>query len=428
LTYHIISLGCFKNQADSETANSYLVSYGFLPVDSPEEADIIIINTCGFIEDAKKESISVILDASDITQGDGYSSNKKLVVAGCLSQRYMCDLKKDIPEVDFFYGVIDGDFVPAMCEALSLKYLGGSAPKLLRVPLIASPYEYIKIAEGCSNNCSYCAIPLIRGKHVSYPPEQILTDVRQAIERGAMELIIIAQDTAVYNYGSDNIVTLLRKISAIAENRWIRLLYLHPDHVTDQLLELFNELPNLVPYIEIPFQHVASGIVSSMNRKGSVETYTELLNKIRRIDPRIAIRSTFIAGYPGETDEQFEELLSFVRESNIDRGGVFIYSPEENTPAAELDNIPYELKVERYNQLSEELESGFLTALERRIGETVPVLVEEQTGEESWIGRSWYDAPEVDGVFFLTGKGKLLNSIVRASVTECINFDLVGKI
>ena len=428
MTYHIISLGCFKNQADSETANSNLVSYGFVPVDSPEEADIIIVNTCGFIEDAKKESISEIFDASEITGNDGSNKNKRLVVAGCLSQRYMRELEKDIPEVDFFYGVIDSGFVPAMCDALSLQHTAGSAPELLRVPLIASPYEYIKIAEGCSNNCSYCAIPLIRGKHISYSPERILLDVRQAIKRGAMELVIIAQDTAVYNYGPDNIVTLLRKISSIAGNRWIRLLYLHPDHVTDPLLELFNELPNLVPYIEIPFQHVNSGILSSMNRKGSIGIYNNLLSKIRKIDPLIAIRSTFIVGYPGETDEQFEELLSFVRESNIDRGGVFIYSPEENTPAAELDDIPYELKVERYNRLSEELESGFLTALERRIGETVPVLVEEQIAEDSWIGRSWYDAPEVDGVFFLTGKGKLLNSIVRASVTECINFDLVGKI
>lgn len=430
ISFNLISLGCFKNQTDSERANGMLIRAGFTPTDSPDEADIIIINTCGFIEDAKSESIETILDAADICGGHESEvfGEGKLVVAGCLSKRYMDDLKSDMTEIDLVYGLIDDNFVKTICETFDIDYEDSDDES--RILLVPSPYEYIKISDGCSNNCSYCAIPLIRGGHSSYPVDSVLADAALALRRGAKELVLIAQDITQYNSEGGDLIALVKRIASLESGHefWVRLLYCHPDHVTDGLIDLIATEPKVVPYLELPFQHANKELLASMNRKGSGTEYLELIRKMRAKVPDIALRSTFIVGYPGETDEQFKELCAFAKEAELDRGGVFIYSQEEGTKAASLEDLPHELKVERYNTLSAIVEEGMLNRLSSRVGKKVRVLVEEESEGGLWIGRSEYDAPEVDGVFFLTGQGLQLNTIVEATVTEQVDFDLAGSL
>ena len=431
ISFYIISLGCSKNLVDSEFLQGTLESAGFQPAGEAEEADLLIINTCGFIQDAKKESIDVIFDALGLKgeSGEGPDGNGPLVVvAGCLSQRYMDELSSEIPEIDFVYGLVDEGFLPAMAEKLGIQVEDALPGE--KVPLAGDiPYRYIKIAEGCSNNCSYCAIPLIRGPHVSYSPEQVLHDSRLALDAGALELNVIAQDITSYRYGSTGLKELVDEISLLSEREfWIRLLYCHPDHVDDATFSLLAENKKVVPYIDIPMQHVSGDILRSMGRTGDSAEYEKLVAGLRRNVPDIRIRSTFMVGYPGETGKDFEELMQFIKTVQIDRVGCFMYSPEEDTAAALLgDSVPGKKKKQRFNRLMNAQKKISLQKNRAMTGKTVTVLVEEQVDEQNWLGRSQYDAPEVDGIFFLTGDKVTVHSFVEAIVTDALEYDLAGE-
>ncbi len=437
LSFYIISLGCSKNLVDSEYLNGALVSAGFHPAESGEDADIIIVNTCGFIEDAKKESIDVIFDVlsrtADVSGGTkvpaarGASGfTKKSVALGCLVSRYAGEIKKEIPEIDFLYGLVDEGFVPALCRALDIS--PGRRIGFERRPLDAgAPFSYIKIADGCSNRCSYCAIPLIRGPQRSFAPEAIIADAERAVRAGARELIIVAQDIASYCHRTVDLPELVNGISRIEGVEWIRLMYCHPDHISDSLIELLRRNDRVVKYLDIPFQHASGRILRSMNRKGDRASYTALVEKLRDRVPGIHIRSTFLVGFPGETEEDFHELAGFLKDVRLERVGCFAYSPEENTPAASLgDALPARTKRKRYNAvmtLQKKISTGRLREM---VGSTVRVLVEEKVDADTWAGRTEFDAPEVDGIFYLTAHNVSVNTIVNALITDAVEYDLVG--
>jgi ribosomal protein S12 methylthiotransferase len=435
LSFYLISLGCSKNLVDSEKINGQMISAGFNPAESSESSDIIIINTCGFIRDAKEESIDVILDAVSLKDASGSfvspkraddgPFHKKVVVTGCLSGRYFTEIKNDIPEIDFLYGIADDNFVKEMCRSFKIKT---GHIRLAREKLLNNyPYSYIKISDGCSNNCSYCAIPLIRGPHVSFPPESILKDAACEVERGALELNIIAQDIAVYKYGKVNLPALINEISRLDKLEWIRLLYCHPDHITEDIIRLIAENEKVVPYIDIPFQHVNSSILKSMGRKGGSDIYMNLISKLREQIPGLTIRSTFMVGYPGEGREEFMELISFITEARLDRVGAFTYSPEENTASYELpDNVSEDEKKDRLDELMSLQMDISKNLLKKKKGRIINVLVEEKISEKTYLGRTESDAPEVDGVFYLTSGMNRVNTIVKAKVTGSDDYDLKG--
>lgn len=435
ISFYIISLGCSKNLVDSERINGEMLSAGYRPADSAEEAGIIIINTCGFIRPAKEESIEVILDAVSLKEEHGDTVNlleeekfgRKVVVTGCLSKRYFNDLSSDMPEVDFFYGIPDNDFIPKLSESFHVRI---NNPRHERRRLYTGPSSsYIKISDGCSNNCSYCAIPLIRGPHSPFAPEFILKEAEAAASDGALELNIIAQDIAAYRWGDVKLPGLVNEISKIAGLKWIRLLYCHPDHITEDIITLIAENEKVVPYIDIPFQHVNSDILHSMGRMGSPARYLELIARLREKVPGISIRSTFMLGYPGEKERHFQELLSFIKKARLDKVGCFTYSPEEDTKASFLrDSLSPKEKERRMSELMAvqmEISSEKLGAF---IGTDVEVLVEERIDDKTYVGRTKYDAPEVDGVFYLTSDINRVNNIVMARVTDSVEYDLIGEI
>jgi ribosomal protein S12 methylthiotransferase len=429
ISFYIISLGCAKNLVDSERVNGEMRALGFRAAQSSEDADILIVNTCGFIEDAKKESIEVILDAVGIKDDAPSGFGRKLVAAGCLSQRYRREVAAEIPEIDFVYGIIDDGFVPGLCAAFGIAPEPGTGfARVRKRPLVEGlPYRYIKIAEGCSNGCSYCAIPLIRGPMVSFPPERVLEDAEAAAGDGAKELIIIAQDIASYRHGATDLADLVRRVSEVRGVEWVRLMYCHPDHIDGRIIDLLRNNDRVVKYIDIPFQHASRSILSSMGRKGDAASYLALVEELRARVPDIRIRSTFMVGYPGETDGDFRELLKFAQQAVLDRLGAFVYSPEEGTRAAELDGRVAPATARRRHARLMKLQQGIsATRMEGLIGRTVRVLVEERIDDCTWAGRTEYDAPEVDGIFFLTGGNVSINSIVKARVTDSTEYDASG--
>ncbi|MCL1912153.1 MAG: 30S ribosomal protein S12 methylthiotransferase RimO [Leptospirales bacterium] len=429
LSFYIIALGCSKNLVDSEKLKGRLLNASFNAAVSSEEADIVIITTCGFITHAKEESIEVIFDAIK-QRGEkktiaGFAP--KLAVAGCLTKRYMDDIKKDIPEIDFVYGIADELFPEKMAEVFGIAL--DSPPLEEQVALTGFlPYRYIKISEGCSNNCSYCAIPLIRGAAKAYSPEQILDDARKALNDGVLELILVAQDTTAYEYGAVKIPDILESVAALPGARWVRLLYCHPDHISDELINCISRNQNIVRYLDIPFQHACAAVLSSMGRRGNGAAYLELVRKIRELIPGARIRSTFMVGYPGESAADFEELIHFLREARLDRVGAFIYSQEEGTPAAAFEKrVSQNIAKKRYARLMETQRQISYEKLSAMIGKIVSVIVEERIDETTYAGRSEFDAPEVDGIFYLTSEKNILNSIVEAVVTDAVEYDLIGE-
>lgn len=433
LSFYIISLGCSKNLVDSERINGEMISAGFSPAVSSEDADIIIINTCGFIKDAKEEAIEVIFDAVDLKESSARDRSplefpgKKIAALGCLTKRYFDEIKNDIPEIDFLYPIPDSFFVPKMASAFNIDI---NPVKSERVKLYTNPpYSYIKISDGCSNNCSYCAIPLIRGGHKPFSPDFIYSEAVNAVNNGALELVIIAQDIASYKWEDKNLTHIVNSISEIKGLRWIRLLYCHPDNITDEIIDLISRNEKVVPYIDIPFQHINGRILASMGRKGNYAHYMELVKKLRNRVENIVIRSTMMVGYPGETEAEFNEMIEFLTEARLDRVGCFMFSPEDDTRAFNLDDdVPAEVKQARYDavmslqrDISEEKMRSF-------IGRDLDVMVEECIDEMTCIGRTVYDAPEVDGVFYLTCGPERVNSIVRARVLDAFEYDLTGEI
>jgi len=435
----VITLGCAKNTVDSEVILGLLAKNGYAISFDPYQADIIIINTCGFIEDAKKESIDVILDAVVLKK---LNPRIKVFVTGCLSQRYYESLKKEIPEVDGFLGVENfnkiAEFIseekkdsPIWKPGKSGSFLYDHAtPRIMSTP----PYmAYSKIAEGCSHTCSFCAIPMIRGAFKSREPESIIEEARVHALKGVRELILISQDTSYWGRDLEkkyHLSKLLEKLNEIEGLEWIRLLYLHPDEIDDKLLKAMAKLEHVVHYVDIPFQHVNKRILKLMGR-GYKADFRSLIRKIRDIFSNdVAIRSTFLVGFPGETDEEFEEILDFLEDAKLDRVTAFPYSDEDSTEAYKMpDKLYPEIARQRYEILMECQSNISFAINESFIGKTMKVLVERESkenGRRAMVGRSYRDAPEVDGVVFFHGDAKV-GEFVNVKITDARDYDLVGE-
>ena len=439
-TVGMVSLGCAKNQVDGEVLMASLKNAGFLPVDDAALADIAIVNTCGFIESAKRESIEEILELAALKKE---GKIKKLVITGCLSERYQKEMHQELPEADAVLGIgANGDIAPLLTKMMEENTYVESFPDKARMPLCGdrelttpSYFAYVKIAEGCDNRCSYCAIPLIRGGYRSRTMESIEAECKGLVANGAKELVLIAQDTSRYGidlYGEYSLAKLMARLCRIDGLRWLRVLYCYPDSITDELLDTMAQEEKIVPYIDLPLQHASGPILKAMNRRGDRQSLTALMNKIRERVPGVVLRTTLITGFPGETEEDFTELAEFVKDVKFERLGCFAYSQEEGTPAAEL---PGQLDEEVKAHRAELIMDRQMEIMERQgmelIGKTLEVLVEGYDRyAECWFGRSWRDAPDVDGKIFFTtgGKRPRLGSFVQVRVEDCMDCDLTGRL
>ena len=439
-TVGMVSLGCAKNQVDGEVLMASLKNAGFLPVDDAALADIAIVNTCGFIESAKRESIEEILELAALKKE---GKIKKLVITGCLSERYQKEMHAELPEADAVLGIgANGDIAPLLTKMMEENTYVESFPDKARMPLCGdrelttpSYFAYVKIAEGCDNRCSYCAIPLIRGGYRSRTMESIEEECKGLVANGAKELVLIAQDTSRYGidlYGEYSLAKLMARLCRIDGLRWLRVLYCYPDSITDELLDTMAREEKIVPYIDLPLQHASGPILKAMNRRGDRQSLTALMNKIRERVPGVVLRTTLITGFPGETEEDFTELAEFVKDVKFQRLGCFAYSQEEGTPAAEL---PGQLDEEVKAHRAELIMDRQMEIMERQgmelIGKTLEVLVEGYDRyAECWFGRSWRDAPDVDGKIFFTtgGKRPRLGSFVQVRVEDCMDCDLTGRL
>lgn len=439
-TVGMVSLGCAKNQVDGEVLMASLKNAGFLTVDDAALADIAIVNTCGFIESAKRESIEEILELAALKKE---GKIKKLVITGCLSERYQKEMHQELPEADAVLGIgANGDIAPLLTKMMEENTYVESFPDKARMPLCGdrelttpSYFAYVKIAEGCDNRCSYCAIPLIRGGYRSRTMESIEEECKSLVANGAKELVLIAQDTSRYGidlYGEYSLAKLMARLCRIDGLRWLRVLYCYPDSITDELLDTMAREEKIVPYIDLPLQHASGPILRAMNRRGDRQSLTALMNKIRERVPGVVLRTTLITGFPGETEEDFTELAEFVKDVKFERLGCFAYSQEEGTPAAEL---PGQLDEEVKAHRAELIMDRQMEIMERQgmelIGKTLEVLVEGYDRyAECWFGRSWRDAPDVDGKIFFTtgGKRPRLGSFVQVMVEDCMDCDLTGRL
>ena len=436
----MVSLGCAKNQVDGEVLMASLGDGGFVPVDDAAMADIAIVNTCGFIESAKRESIEEILELAALKKE---GKIKKLVVTGCLGERYQQEMHKELPEVDAVIGIgANGEIAELLTKMMEKDQYVESFPEKDKMPLCGgrvlttpSYFAYVKIAEGCDNRCSYCAIPLIRGGYRSRTMESIEEECRALVADGAKELILIAQDTSRYGidlYGEYSLAKLMERLCKIDGLHWLRVLYCYPDSITDELLEVMAREEKIVPYIDLPLQHASGKILKAMNRRGDRQSLTALMKKIREKVPGVVLRTTLIAGFPGETEEDFTQLAEFVKDVKFERMGCFAYSQEEGTAAAELpDQVEDEAKERRAEILMDDQMNIMDAQGQELIGQTLEVLVEGfDRYAECWFGRSYRDAPDIDGkVFFTTGgKRPRLGSFVKVEITDCMDADLTGEL
>lgn len=422
-----VSLGCSKNLVDSERVMGLLKTNGHSITNRPEDADAIFINTCGFIDPAKKEGIDTILEMAEYKDG----KCKKLIVLGCLAQRYKKELETELPEVDRFIGVSEyARLSEILTEELGVE-IKGSYGKMERL-LTTKPYTaYLKISEGCSNRCTYCAIPLIRGNMVSYPQNDIMEEAKRLADQGVKELVLIAQDTTRYGEDLKNsgLAGLLDQLGAMPFH-WIRILYMYPNAVSDELLASMQRNPKVIPYFDIPVQHADDEMLKKMNRKGNAQNLREVARKIRSVFPNAILRTTMIVGFPGETDEQFQTLLDFTKEIGFDRLGAFTYSPEEDTAAYDMnDQIEEEIKERRLRKLMT-LQSGIAQKKgEEWISKTIEVLCESRDANSySYHGRSIHSAPDnIDGEVRFTSN-RLIRSgeFVNVRIEAAQGHDLVG--
>lgn len=425
-----ISLGCSKNLVDSEKMMGMLKENGHELVNSPVEAEAIIINTCGFITSAKEEAISTIFEMAKYKEG----KLKKLIVTGCLAQRYKEQLEAEIPELDAVVRISEYDHLH---EVLA-KELGDEGKVTFRDAerlLTSKPWTaYLKIAEGCSNHCAYCAIPLIRGDNVSVPEEQLVEEARKLAAGGVKELVLNAQDTTKYGvdlYGSRKLLELLQKLHEIEGFHWIRILYMYPDEIDDELIEGMAKLPKVLPYFDIPMQHANDEMLARMNRRGTKEEVLRLIQKIRQTFAHPTLRTTFIVGFPGESRQTMDELLQFVRDVRWDHMGAFTYSPEEDTPGYSMRPVcPEEVKAQYLDELMKLQEEIALENQQQKIGRVIEVLVEDQEGlSGKYRGRSEWDAPDsVDGMVIFTSERQIeMGSFVKVRVTQVLPHDVIGE-
>lgn len=434
----MVSLGCPKNQVDAEMMLKLLADGGFKIVCEEAEADAIIINTCGFIEAAKAEAIENILEAAEYKKDGGC---KALIVTGCLAERYKDDVTAEIPEVDVCVGIGSNgkiaDIVKNAIEGKCRNMYGEKTDLDLNAERILGGYPfstYLKIADGCDNCCTYCAIPKIRGRMRSRTIEDCVAEAEKLAKGGVKELIVVAQDTTAYGtdiYGEPKLAKLLEELCKIEELHWIRTLYTYPDKITDELLDVIAKEEKLVKYLDIPLQHIDGEILKRMNRKGDRESLSRLIDKIREKIPDITLRTTFITGFPGETCEQFTSLAEFVKEKRFDRLGCFTYSAEEDTIAATLPNqIDEQTKNDRMENIMELQMTIAAEKNEEKAGGLTEVLIE---GWDDYIkcyfGRTPADAPEVDGkIFFMSNKPLKIGDFVTVRINDCIDYDLLGEL
>ena len=426
----VVSLGCSKNTVDTEYMLGYFTAQGFEITPNPAEADVLVVNTCGFIESAKSESIEAILEMAQYKEN---GACRLLCATGCLVQRYSDELKKELPEVDIFHGVRDYEgFVREVLSCLNMNIVcPSSSPRVLTTPFYSA---YLRIADGCRNRCTYCAIPLIRGDMKSVPEEELLAEALRLAKAGVTELNVIAQDTSAYGidlYGELRLPQLLRKLCRIGGLQMIRLLYTYPDTVTDELIDTIVSEPKIANYIDIPIQHINNDILLAMNRRGTKEDIVRIFDRLRRSSDKFIIRTSLIVGFPGETEEQFDELLDFVAEYGIDRIGAFTYSPEDGTPAAEMDGqIPEDEKQRRLDELMT-LQAGISLELNKaRIGEVCEMLVEDI--EDGYLyGRTYAEAPDVDGRVRVPLRGRCdidYGDYITIRITTAEEYDMEGEI
>ena len=449
-----ISLGCSKNLIDTEVAIGLFKDNHYEIVNNPNDAEILVVNTCGFIESAKEEAINTILEMSEYKK----KKCKYLIAMGCLVQRYYDDLVKLLPEVDLFIKIdeynklwdkiedlIKRDIVEKSTTKTSKK-ISEIKPLPMptynefmeRVVTTGKNYAYLKIGEGCSNKCTYCAIPYIRGPFVSRKMEDILDEAEMLAKKGIKELIVIAQDTTKYGvdiYGESKLAELLEKISKVKGIEWIRFLYSYPEGITDKLINVVATNGKIAKYFDIPIQHISNPILKKMNRRTSKEDVTKIIEKIRKEVPDVTLRTSLIVGFPGETKENFEELLEFVKNTKFDKLGTFMYSKEEGTPAAKLpDQIHGNTKKARYNKIMEAQQEISKEILTNKIGKNYKVLVEDMSFDGKYfIGRTMQDVPEEDGLVYIKNnkdldENTILNNFVNCKIIEVSNYDLIGEI
>lgn len=434
----MVSLGCSKNQVDAEIMLALIQENGFELCADAEQCDVVIINTCGFIEDAKKESIETILE---FCQMKAEGKIKVVVVTGCLAERYQKEVALEIPEADVVLGIgCNGEIVKAIKQALAGERVVSFADKTLmplsgnRVLANAPFFAYVKLADGCNNRCAFCAIPLIRGDFRSRPMEDVLDEVKRLAAQGVKEVNVVAQDTTRYGddlYGRLVLPELLREICKIDGIRWVRILYCYPDRITDELLEVMAQEEKIVKYVDVPIQHASGEVLRAMNRKGNADTLKALLQKIRDKVPGVVLRTTMIVGFPGETEEQFEELCNFIHEVKFERLGCFTYSREEDTPAAEMaDQIDPEVMQRRAEVLMTEQLSIAEEINKTFVGKTFTVMVEDMDEESGlYYGRSYMDAPDIDTkVYFSSEEDLYPGDFVEVVIENFVEYDLVGHI
>lgn len=434
-----ISLGCDKNLVDSEVMLGLLDKKGYKIVDEESEADVIVINTCCFINDAKEESVQTILEMAEYKKEGRL---KALIVTGCLAQRYQQEILDEIPEVDAVLGTTSYDKITeAVEEALTgnghVEVTDINALPLVdekRLVTTGGHFAYLKIAEGCDKHCTYCIIPKLRGNYRSVPMERLIKEAEDLAEQGVKELILVAQETTVYGqdiYGEKSLHKLLKELCKISGIRWIRILYCYPEEIDDNLIQVIKEEPKICHYLDLPIQHASDEILKRMGRRTSKEQLVEIIGKLRSEIPDIALRTTLITGFPGESETNHEELMEFVDEMEFDRLGVFIYSPEEDTPAADMpEQIEESVKEDRQAELMELQQDIAFDKAEDMVGSEVLMMVEGKVADENvYVGRTYKDAPNVDGLIFVHTDAELITGdFAKVKVTGALEYDLIGEL
>ena len=434
-----ISLGCDKNLVDTEVMLGMLASRGYEMTNDEQEADIIVINTCCFIHDAKEESIQNILEMAEYKKN---GSAKALIVTGCMAERYRQEILDEIPEVDEVLGTTAYDrILDAVDAALAGQHEVMTAdldalplPETKRLVTTGGHFAYLKIAEGCDKHCTYCIIPKIRGNFRSVPMERLLKEAQDLAEQGVKELILVAQETTLYGkdlYGEKSLPKLLRELCKISGIRWIRILYCYPEEITDELIQVMKEEPKICHYLDLPIQHANDTILKRMGRRTSKQELINIVQKLRKEIPDICLRTTLITGFPGETQEQHEEVMEFIDTLEFDRLGAFTYSPEEDTPAATFeDQIDEEVKEDRQADIMELQQEIALDKAEDMIGREVLVMIEGKVADENaYVGRTYRDAPNVDGLIFINTDVELISGdFAKVKVTGALDYDLIGEL
>jgi ribosomal protein S12 methylthiotransferase len=456
-TYAFVSLGCPKNLVDSEKMLGHLAIDGYTLVSEPQGADFVVVNTCGFIEQSRAESKAVIQEMLDAKRR---GQTKGVIVAGCLPERLGGSLLDEMPEIDHVVGVFGRDEIAQVADRLT-----GNAPAGLvqletgisgkaaaareqrelfrpapvkamddraRMRLTPSHYSYLKISEGCDRTCTFCSIPKMRGKHVTKPIEMVIEEAQELAADGCRELILVAQDTTYYGldlYGEVRLVELLKQLEQVEGIDWIRLMYLYPIHFTDELIGTIAESSRIIPYLDMPLQHINSQVLKRMQRRVNREKTIELVNKLRDRVTNLVMRTTFVVGFPGETDEQFEELRDFVRETKFQRMGVFPFSREPGTAADRLDgHLPQDVKEARRDALMEDQQSIAFEWGDSMVGYELDVIIDEETEEGTYIGRTFADAPEIDGTVIVEAQGLEVGDMVPVEIVGRQDYDLIGSV